>query len=450
MLIQQPQILLQRLQAALQLPSQAIIDEISASIPDYDIEPMYKVAAIKLLAIYHCPDQAAKSLIAASSLHDKPRFLNLTKLIFKELQDKTLKQELTLLVAKASGGGTLIKPVPSEYNFLPQPENETWGSVELALAPTTPRHHMDGLTALAENFRTRASKGRQPNVFEYKNVFTDASGQIWTDKGEIIMSHSIPIPTVSRSEVQNFSVAFAANRGNQGLYHWLIDYLPGFSWLRNHEIMDDEDFHILLNGNRPKFEKDILDILQLGLRAHKMSQPVFVERLLVARVGFRGMVGWSHLDNIFGTLGERSSALAEQNNISLPEKIYITRRGADRRVLLNEVQVENEARERGFEIRDFATIPIWHQIAIARNAKTIMSPHGAGLSHIVFSSPGTKIIELLPIKDGTYPLRFNYARISIMKGHRYHAWVEEQRPTLNEWTIDLPHFTDFLDRTLKR
>lgn len=444
----QPQILFHRIQAAIQLRSHAVIDELAKKIPEYGIKPSYKMAAIKLLALHHHPEHAARSLIDAPSLHDQPQFINLAKLVLRELRDKQLRKELAHLLSKVTRGGTLVSPKATTYHFADQPKERYSGSVEIELAATTPRHHFDGLLSEVDYFRRFSVNGRQPKVLEYENVFTDPVGQIWTENGEVIVSRGVPLPSVAREDTARLSVGFAANRGSRGIYHWIVDYLPGFSWIHDSGLVGDESFKILLNAEKPRFEHEMLDILGFSSHVHKISRPVFVERLLVSRVGFKGILGWSHLDNIFGELGRRSAVFARESALELPKRVYITRRGADRRVLTNETDIENEAGKRGFRIYDFAQIPILHQIAIARHAKTIMAPHGAGLSHIVFSDPGTQIVELLPIQDGTYPLRFNYARISMMKGHRYHAWVEEQRATFNEWSVDVPAFTQFLDRTL--
>lgn len=134
----------------------------------------------------------------------------------------------------------------------------------------------------------------------------------------------------------------------------------------------------------------------------------------------------------------------------LPDRVYISRRAIPRRPLANENVVEEQALARGFEVLDFATLPLWHQIAIASSASVIMAPHGAGLSHLIFAQPGTKVVELLPIQDGTYQLRFNYARLSIIKGHDYTAWLEPQHPRVADWEMDMDRFLPLLDRLLAR
>lgn len=71
-----------------------------------------------------------------------------------------------------------------------------------------------------------------------------------------------------------------------------------------------------------------------------------------------------------------------------------------------------------------ARMPLWQQVFVVSSAKRIVAPHGAGLAHLVFSEPGTHITEIVPVQDGTYFLRLNYARLSLVMGHRYRGWLE--------------------------
>ncbi|CAA2139576.1 glycosyltransferase family 61 protein [Methylobacterium bullatum] len=448
--ILQPQLVMQRLYAALMLKEEVLVAQVTERVLEPDISVGVKLAAVKELALREHAEKGARILISDPGAQSSPKFGKAARHVFKHLQDPILKKQLKDCVSTFRGGGDLIKTDKTPFKFRQQPKNEIWGTVALTASPTTPSRHAELLAADAAKFRESAEVGRQPLVREYQNVFTEPSGQIWTEKGELIIPRGIPMATLDRASVETISIGFAGNRGSRGIYHWIADYLPRLAWIPDSDILEDESFKILLNGKNPGFEQVTLDILGFGEAAKKLTGPVFVERLLLAPVTFKGMVGWKHLDPVYETLGEEASRMAAEHGIALPERLYITRRDADRRVLTNEAEIETLARERGFEIQEFSSIPLWHQIALARHASVIMAPHGAGLSHIVFSRPGTMILELLPIKDGSYALRFNYARLSIAKGHDYRAWLEEQQILVNSWTIDLDSFAPFLDSALHK
>lgn len=446
---QQPQLLLQRLQAAFILSDDDVIGCILKDLPNAALPQAVKFATARQLAVNKRAHLAARLLIDTPSLHDTTRFLKSTGLVFKHLRDAKLKRELLDLVAKVSGGGSLIKPTVSKLTFAPQPAQEIFGSVKLVASPNTDKHHLTGLKREVAVFNKLIARPLKPTVSEYRNVFTHPSGQIWTENKAIVVSKGFPLDVTDRTQTENIPLALGLNRGSRGIYHWLIDYLPRLAWIQSSGLVENEGCKILLNAARSGFEQDTLEMLDLGKAVQKLDRSVFVERLLVARVGFRGMSGWRHLDSIYEELGERASTLAASNNVELPDRVYVTRRDAARRVMKNEADVEAVARKLGFTVMEFSKIPLWHQFAIARHASVIMSPHGAGLSHIIVAKPGLQVIEILPIMDGTYQLRFNYARLSIVKGHRYSAWLEPQHPGFDAWTVDLPAFTTFLKKTLK-
>ena len=75
----------------------------------------------------------------------------------------------------------------------------------------------------------------------------------------------------------------------------------------------------------------------------------------------------------------------------LPEKVFIIRRKG-RSVILTTEQ-ENFLNESQFVFIDLAELDIQEQILLFQNAKTIIAPHGAGLSWIFLCQENCKIIE---------------------------------------------------------
>jgi len=115
--------------------------------------------------------------------------------------------------------------------------------------------------------------------------------------------------------------------------------------------------------------------------------------------------------------------------------------------MLNEDAVEAAMVERGITPVIFSGMPLWQQMAMVSQADLVVGPHGAGLSHLLLARPGAKIVEIIPIEDGTYVLRFNYARLSMLRGFDYAAWVQEVHSESNQdWTLGLEEFLAFFDK----
>lgn len=78
------------------------------------------------------------------------------------------------------------------------------------------------------------------------------------------------------------------------------------------------------------------------------------------------------------------------------ERLYLTRRGARLRAPANEAPLEEALAARGFDILTASDTNHPEQIARFRAARLIVSPHGAGLTNLVFARPGARVVEIFP------------------------------------------------------
>lgn len=76
-------------------------------------------------------------------------------------------------------------------------------------------------------------------------------------------------------------------------------------------------------------------------------------------------------------------------------KYYISRSRTDRRPINNEEEVEKMLIKLGFKVLFLEEYPFEEQIRLMKSASLIVSPHGAGLTNIVYCAPETIVIELL-------------------------------------------------------
>jgi len=53
-----------------------------------------------------------------------------------------------------------------------------------------------------------------------------------------------------------------------------------------------------------------------------------------------------------------------------------------------------------FERAVLSELPMERQIGLFRQADIVVAPHGAGLAHIAWCKPGTKVIEFFPNPEG--------------------------------------------------
>ena len=103
-------------------------------------------------------------------------------------------------------------------------------------------------------------------------------------------------------------------------------------------------------------------------------------------------------------------------------RVYVSRNDARLRRVLNEKKLMPKLKSLGFECVALAELPIARQVALFRQAEIVVAPHGAGLAHIAWCKPGTKIVEFFPSPDGPRGL---------VRNATYDYWLLSQQRQLD-------------------
>lgn len=447
LLIDQPRLLHLGVVAAHEVGNQAALERIAAIATKSTLESKQRIVVFRSLVMAGNAAAAWAVLNAGTIEEGDTSFMKQASRALAIAKDPELRQQISAKIRLISKDGGAVKPVPSTFSFMKSSVpygSRPLGTVEVTGSPTVHSKHVDGLNNACEVFKARLAPAPKHAVVEYHDVFVDRVGQIWNEEGAIISSVGHPVPSVSRNDVPTVELGFHAMSATRGIYHWLVDRVPLLAWMFQDGITLPT---ILLRDTAPKFERNTLDLLGLkGLEVQSVGDAVFVKRLLLSRVGFHGLVDWEPIAPVLDTLKAEALKLAQKENVELPKKVYISRRDAARRKLVNEEELETALAARGYVSVLLSEIPLWHQIALMSQADSIIAPHGAGLAHLMVAKRGCEVFEILPIRDGTYALRFNYARLSIALGHKYHAWLEPQPPTGDVWYTEIEAFLQYFDQ----
>jgi capsular polysaccharide biosynthesis protein len=80
------------------------------------------------------------------------------------------------------------------------------------------------------------------------------------------------------------------------------------------------------------------------------------------------------------------------------ERLYLSRRSHAHpmRILLNEVELERALAARGFAVVRPERFTPAEQIALARQAKVVVGPTGAGMANALFAEPGALVVDIQP------------------------------------------------------
>jgi hypothetical protein len=98
-----------------------------------------------------------------------------------------------------------------------------------------------------------------------------------------------------------------------------------------------------------------------------------------------------------------------------PPLIYISRRDASLRRIVNEDQLARALARLGYVEICLSDFTVAEQRALFQTAESVVAPHGMGLTHLLFGNPRCRVLELFNPVLGTD----TYAFLAIARGMRY-------------------------------
>jgi capsular polysaccharide biosynthesis protein len=190
-------------------------------------------------------------------------------------------------------------------------------------------------------------------------------------------------------------VAVLSTDGGGLYYHWLFQLLPRFELMRRAGIDLAGIDYFAINGLSKQFQRETIEALGIDPKRIIESRNVPYLRareLIVPSIPLGGGCFRPWMCQFL-----RDTFLPKdvfRITRSPGRRLYISRRLAGYRRVLNEPEVLRFLRRRGFEEVTFERLSVQQQAATMACCEVIVSPHGGGLSNLIFCSPGTKVIEI--------------------------------------------------------
>jgi len=215
--------------------------------------------------------------------------------------------------------------------------------------------------------------------------------------------------------------------GKHNYFHWLFDVLPRIAILENNKKIDKPDYY-LLPSLKHTYQKQTLKKLNIPLSKlldGEKNKHFSCDKLYVVDhpYNFNNNPSKS-ISNIPQWIISWLKEKCEFDNIknqSYFDKIYIDRSDSlhkEKRFLTNNHDVREYLKSIDFKILKLSELSFTEQVETFKNAKIIVGLHGAGFANIIFSRPGTKIIELQSstagdvIRNIALQCNLNYKKIS--------------------------------------
>ncbi|MDN4492209.1 glycosyltransferase family 61 protein [Ureibacillus aquaedulcis] len=180
--------------------------------------------------------------------------------------------------------------------------------------------------------------------------------------------------------------------GGDNFYHWMFEELPRF-YLLNKSGKHIDKYVSHFEGT--KFQIETLKLLGIDLDKVIFSSKNFAihanELIIPYAPAFDSGYIPTWICDFLKSL--QIDNIDKQRNDS-PERIYIARGKANHKRVVNEDVVIDLLQKHNFKICYLEDYTLSEQASLFYHAKVIIAAHGAGLSHLVYCQPGTKLLEI--------------------------------------------------------
>jgi hypothetical protein len=294
---------------------------------------------------------------------------------------------------------------------------------------------------------TRSGGNLFAGPFQYQ-YFIDADGIYYPDAASRQFSKSIL--ETPRVKISGHVILIQDTGSGSNFCHFAYDWITRIIYAIKSGLADKQDAVFIMGGERGRFQDVMVKALSdiYGLNDTNFLFPQ--SRMIIDVDGYFSFFSDQRLHTMHpAQMAHRQSMeyLAEitariYSPASNAEKIFISRKDAYFRQIVNEDELSSIAATRGYKTVILATLPLEEQFALFRGARKIAGAHGMGFTHLMFCEKPVSVLELFHPKTGTDA----YAMICKARGFDYHYLVSQKPPgDRASYHIDPDDFTRMLD-----
>lgn len=276
------------------------------------------------------------------------------------------------------------------------------------------------------------------NLINFCKTSFNPTGQLFAfnDAQSALFARYLDVPDPCALEGHAF---LGIVEGSAVYTHWLLDTLPRLLLLTDsgRDLSEFDSFYFATVGTR--FHKATLETLGIPLtkvKTRHIDGP-FISCEQFSMVTAPRSAFTTH-PRVYDLV--RSHFMASRSAEGSGRRLFVSRRNAKRRRILNESDLMAMLDRYGFEPIAFEDYSIGQTAQIMAGASHIVSPHGAGLANLIFAAPGARVLELYNAH-----LSPEYWQICTQGGLEYHA-VETLGPDGTYLDPDTLTNTPFFER----
>lgn len=177
-------------------------------------------------------------------------------------------------------------------------------------------------------------------------------------------------------------------------YHFVTEAVGDWWFLRQMGYSVRDFDAVVVHGHRRQWQEEILEMLRIPRekrRYHSEMKERHVDLVLPYRTkGDAVNVPAWMCEALWSELGARVSARPGTR------KIYLSRKDATRRRMLNEPELTARLKQIGFEIWRLDGMTVAEQQDLLASARVVVAEHGAALTNIVWCPKGATVVDIHP------------------------------------------------------
>lgn len=237
---------------------------------------------------------------------------------------------------------------------------------------------------------------------------------------------------------------FLTNFYSDNFFHWFGDVLQKIEAIQNREIDLNEYTLIIPAKCDNSYTRFTLDQYKINYYIMEKNEIVRSKNLLyVPLISPAGNFRPKLMVNI------RNRFISPEKKNSKSKRIYISRKDAPKRQIVNENELLPIVSGYNFSVIAMERLALEDQINCVAEADTLLSLHGAGLTHMLWMPKGSKVIEIRERDDSRNNVFFSLASALELKYYYILADKTDQQPTQKtNFKVDVEAFEEELERIL--
>jgi hypothetical protein len=224
-------------------------------------------------------------------------------------------------------------------------------------------------------------------------------------------------------------------------YHFVTEVVGDWWFLKQMGYTERDFDSVVVHGHRRPWQEEILDLLRIPRekrRYHFEVKQRHVDLVLPYRTkGDAVSVPVWMCEALRSELGR---GLAGRRGA---RRIYLSRRDASRRRMLNEAALTARLKQTGFEICRLDGMTVAEQQDLLASARVVVAEHGAALTNIVWCAKGATVVDIHP----SVPAMPCFKILAEQRGLRYVPIFVRRSDKLerDDWVISEPAIASVLE-----